>query len=672
MSEQAADTTRLASDCVSDDTNGSSRGTQELAKADEAGDTQALTHQMSASETSDSYSSGGDEVALKEASQSRETGESARGTKDSVSPADISDLGANKNTDINMDDADDSEKSDLAESGSVRPEFEAESALRRAESRRESTDGELPHSSKSTKRSEAADSVPEKSAHDLKADDIETIVRFMKWSREDAIEGLSVCDGSMDKFFELGTESVRAIMLERRAAKQGAQTTRSLLAEALALYSEKKSKSLQRESGDVFVILDGNDLSRSCRLQSEEAAKASSSFKNELKRLSVLQKHPQGVKGIKYLFVLQAKNPGQMPLLCNIDLGAARTDHENSIYTQQRESTEADTKAEKVENKIKLEPLADREERLSEQPDNKKGDVDWIAGYESFLHMISNLGHPDFGISHSDIGAALSQIEAIATIANHYQADELGSRIEGRLTTNFVIMKGNELWNAIAKDAARWLVIAVQLRSSLLYSESFKHVAGCYPDWPWSISRKELEKQVPSSVTIAIVTKSEQLHRLRTGIDFKLLCHTISIEGRRAAPNGDKPTVGLVVSIFREWVAGHVESIRSGGTSLPLSESICSHEKGCDSTAGFYRMLKQGSGNYLSLQLLPNTWGKGCTWNQEEIKEIKNMLAVLKRNAAEMVAPLFENSLRGNDTSLAYLTCIDVSKEDIPWEDTLN
>ena len=209
----------------------------------------------------------------------------------------------------------------------------------------------------------------------------------------------------------------------------------------------------------------------------------------------------------------------------------------------------------------------------------------------------------------------------------------------------------------------------MQLRSSLLYSESFKHVAGCYPDWPWSISRKELEKQVPSSVTIAIVTKSEQLHRLRTGIDFKLLCHTISIEGRRAAPNGDKPTVGLVVSFFREWVAGHVESIRSGGTSLPLSKSICSHERGCDSTAGFYRMLKQGSGNYLSLQLLQKTWGKGCTWDE---KEIKNVLAVLKRNAAEMVAPLFENSLRGNDTSLAYLTCIDVSKEDIPWDDTLN
>lgn len=674
MSEQAADTTRLASDCSSDDTNGSLPGTQELAKGDEAGDTQAVTHQMSASKTSESYSSG-DEVALQGASQSRETGESARATKNSASPEEISDLGANKNININMDGAVDPEKSDLAEAGSVRPEFEAESALRRAESRREATDEELPHNTKSTKQSEAADSVtfregqletvPEKvSADDLQAEDIEMIVRFMKWSREDVIEGLSVCDGSVDKFFELGKERVRTTMLERSAPKQGAQATSSLLKEALAVYRKKKPKSLQRESGDVFVILDRNDLSRSCRLHSEDAAKASISLKSELERLCVLQKHPQGVIGIKYLFVLKANNPDQMPLLCNIDLDAARTDHENSIYTQQRESTEADIKVEKGENEVKVESPADGGEPTPNQPEIKKRGVDWVAGYESFLHMLSNLGQPNHGISQSDIGTALQQIEAVARIANHYQAKAPGLIIERILTTNFVIEKGDELWNAIAKDAARWLVIAVQLQSSVLYIESFKHVAGCYPDWPWSISRRELEKQVPSSVTIAIVTKSEQLFRLRTDIDLKLLCHTIADKGRRAAPNGGDPTTGFVVSIFREWIAGHVEYIRSGGTSLPLSKSICSHEKGCISTAGFYRMLKGTNGDCLSLLLLQKTSSQGCTWDG---KEIKKMLAILKRGAAEMVAPLVEKKLRGNDTSLAYLTCIDVLKEDIPW-----
>ncbi|CAK3831416.1 Hypothetical predicted protein [Lecanosticta acicola] len=571
-------------------------------------------------------------------------------------------------------------------------EFASETTSRRAEARetnkkKEEEEEDLPHNSKAeeTLESTTAQSDVIKSSRDAeeRTQNIGTIRTVVGCGEEEAARWLQQ-GGTLPQAILLALDPARAVQAASANQSESCGVPEpkapTLLEEALAAY---RTKPLQK-GGDTFVILDGTDLARSCRLSSE----------NIIEAVPVLERqliHPPSsglgvdVDGIKHLLVLKKAVNG-MPLLSRLSLNTMREDCEDVLHKKasgegagaQIEATETGIKSEKL-TQVKHELLADMHD--SAAPDAKSAParsapVDWIAGYESFLRIISHVRPQYYGISQSNIDTALAQIEGVAKIAHSYKAAGPGSvveeSIESLLLKEFSFNRVNHLWNSIAKDAARWLVVAVHLECSLLYKEAFIHVAGCYPNWPWNVSRVDMEKQVPTSVTSAIATKSQVLAFLRAGIERELFCSSITFaidedEAVRARVGPDNgPRVWMAVSCFREWLAAHLWALDGG---IPSSQAICSHDKGCRSTSGICRLLARGGDSYLPLNSLLDKWDYEAVPKGADFEElIDKSLIRIKKFAAKAVQPLVKNSLRGKKRDLEYLTCIEVSAEDIPWE----
>lgn len=443
----------------------------------------------------------------------------------------------------------------------------------------------------------------------------------------------------------------------------------TLLDEALAAARPKR---LQKD-GDLVIILDIADLSKTYRLRSEDVERASPIFKHELATNGHVNANGQG---IKHLFILQKPvEDGAMPLLGRKLLGIMRADCEGDLYKQPTTMTE-EIQIQEPAGQIKVEEEATKTEAaLPTQNDPPK--TDWINAYEIFIRAIA-FPRISSGISNTDINRALEKIESVAQIAKATQAVSCVSIAVNSTFTAF--MESQQLWHAIAKDAARWLLVGVNLEKPLIYNEAFTHVAGCFPEWPWSGPKEA----IPFSVLQTIATKSLALDQTRKDVERKLLClhHTekVSTVSKSKQKTTDifrvslstNPLVFTVVSIFREWMAFHLQHLDSGKTGPPKTKSdLCDHPDGeCLNIAGLHRLISKGGDAYIPADEICGSWDDG--WHEldeDDADKIRSTLKKLKASAAGLVAPLLESRLKFEGREkLGYLTAIEVTEEDMPWD----
>ncbi|KAF2170846.1 hypothetical protein M409DRAFT_18818 [Zasmidium cellare ATCC 36951] len=504
-------------------------------------------------------------------------------------------------------------------------------------------------------------------------DSISTFAKFTGASELEADKYLLQTNGNLQKAVELFIThklSKSYQQLPDVVVEEGEPKPATLLDDALAAARPKK---LQKD-GDLVIILDIADLSKTYRLRSEDLERASPIFKHELATNTVVGASGHG---IKHLFILQKPvADGVMPCLGRKSLDTMSADCEDEAYKQPTVLVD-DKQQEKPSRKIKAEEdLVEVEANALAQNDPPK--VDWIATYETFIRIIA-FPRINPGISHTDIVAALEKIELVAQIAKATQAV---SSISVAVNNTFLeFVESQQLWSAIARDAARWLLVGINLENLLIYNEAFTHVAGCYPEWHWSVP----QKNIPYTVLESIATKSLALDQTRKDVERKVLCQTLTKQVD--APSRSKakstqtaharhqfcPIAFSIISVFRAWIAVHLKHLDSGDKGAPkIKTAICDHDGGeCLSVAGFHRLIQKGGDAYMPVEtLLKDYWDRdNFPLEDDDADTIRSALKTLKGRAAGLVAPLLESRLKfEGKEKLDYLTAVEVSEEDVPWD----
>ncbi|EME42800.1 hypothetical protein DOTSEDRAFT_72311 [Dothistroma septosporum NZE10] len=483
---------------------------------------------------------------------------------------------------------------------------------------------------------------------------IATIISVAKCSEEEAEQYLAAANGDLQQAVLKSLTPIAQPVEEPPCAP-------SLLDDALEAYAAKLQKLKVRDKGgDVLILLDSSGM-RACRLFSDDMIEASPALASllELEADNKQDKH-----GVRHLLTLARDGSEGFPTLARHDLDAPRAEIDRQV------SDEAQT-----DSKVKLEhgeaPTADAPTANMQAA--------WIDAYESMFRMIANFPAKHHGISQESVEAALPEIEMIAQVVEHYSAaspDSPLTRELERLCSSFI--NAHQLWHAIAKDAARWLILSVRLQSTLVYNEAFVHVAGAYPAWPWTGVKESTVRVEFPLVYQAIVARSRELQFGRQSIERMLMCKTITCAPKSGPDRGklipvsqrQRPIVYSVLNIWRDWITSHIAQLDSGYTyKLDVEDPLCKHASGeCLNEAGFHRTVGRGGDAYLpSEPLIEDYWEKD---NFPGLNEpmFRNVLKELKEEGAKVVAPLLKSYLQydGRD-KLPYLTCIRVSEEDVPW-----
>uniref|UniRef100_A0A2D3VJT9 Uncharacterized protein n=1 Tax=Ramularia collo-cygni TaxID=112498 RepID=A0A2D3VJT9_9PEZI len=229
------------------------------------------------------------------------------------------------------------------------------------------------------------------------------------------------------------------------------------------------------------------------------------------------------------------------------------------------------------------------------------------------------------------------------------------------------------LWEAISADAARWLLLAIQLENGMIFKEAYIHIAGCYPAWPWSVSQSSFSTDLLESVEI----KSSQLTDKRRQIDFKLMLLTIACSENPGDPSSSllpasatlNSTTWIVVNIWRDWVVNHLAALEDDTDGRATPTALCTHpdDGECLTVAGFYRRIDQHQ--YLAPDVVLRDWNRVNFRHTDRSnwKEcVEDNLHHLKNAARDLVAPLVETNTNFKGI-VDYLTCVEFDEEHLPW-----
>jgi hypothetical protein len=324
--------------------------------------------------------------------------------------------------------------------------------------------------------------------------------------------------------------------------------------------------------------------------------------------------------------------------------------------------------------KIKAESdQGDSPPAAAESPDALE--IDWPKAYENFFRMIA--GKKD-RVPKSDLSTALPQIQGIVQIAE--KLDAIPS-VRGAFDSLFYGYVGKDtFWKSIAAEPVHCIKIAIALQNRPVYEEAFKHIVGCSS----SLKHGKTVPGLPDDVQAIVQRQSRDLYLKRRDVEDELTRITLLANRTptsRAAPvskdypsqfvsQHNQPMVYTIVNLFRDWVTDHIGYLRNETDEEPEISYLCDHSAGCTTVAGFFRAIENH--DYLDPD---EVWdnisdrfkSSRAERHQSERETVKNTLEALKGRAADLVEKISQSTLRLTD-EVGYLTCINVGREDVPWD----
>lgn len=518
-------------------------------------------------------------------------------------------------------------------------------------------------------------------------DKVAEFLEYTDTTSEEEARQYILAHGSVPRAVRQFIKDQKALILKDATPSHIQPASPTLLEEALKAHSEAKDKRDRQLYGDTVVILDGTDLGRICRLNFSDLRKASKIFDAELSSLQAGSSSGdtcmEEAQGVRHLYILLQPIDGQMPKLMRKNLSTRREECAQDMFRRAEKSTttrsstaESLDRSEHVSTNVK--PEHDGTMEATESPSKS---MDSQAGYEDFFCLVSRF-RPKF-CEAKDIASVIGPLEAVAEIANHYKAVHPTSEVTIRLNDLFnrFVIEG-QLWQSIAVDASRWLMIAVQLKNVPIFKESFVHLAGSYPDWLGSVPQTDFPTDLMESIEI----KSSMLREERMKIERQLMFTTLygySKEDRYTIPVSQhfRPSTYHVVNLWSDWIKSHLSFIDPDSNAPATRTRLCKHDDGkaCLNLAGFYTKLSLGGGHYLPINDVIKNWNGNFSYDKSGIPKNKQVpghsdwegiridLAALKDKASKLVRTLVKKNLEYKE-KLGYLTCIEVEDSDIPWE----
>ncbi|KAK6428080.1 hypothetical protein LTR95_015780 [Oleoguttula sp. CCFEE 5521] len=399
------------------------------------------------------------------------------------------------------------------------------------------------------------------------------------------------------------------------------------------LHSQQKG---HLDVGTLLVILDINDFSKACRVHSYNLF-AHTRLRKVSEKFAARPPH----QGIDYLLVLEGKKdmPVLVPRPLSYDLRSA-----DATEVSYSESAQQDDNA----------------------PSDKEAAESWSRYYDIFLRVISGRDSKSIGISRGELDIALRQITGLVDIAKaHHCAIPT---IAEKLMVTFHGY-GGRLYTAVGQDPIRWCKLGMDLQDEPLYKEAFIHLVGAYD----SIYGKttELPSQhdmLPLSVQGMIAAEARELKDKRMNVDLLLqsmsVLRTAKGETTFVSHNDDDPAAYDLVNLFRDYMTDHIRHLRWDALLVPTR--LCSRTEGCNTVAGFYRLLSRGKHAYMRYEDVMQHWNMGLEGDDAET--VKSTLKKLQETAKKYVQLLVHSHLQASGSEeLHYLTCVKVEAEDYPW-----
>jgi hypothetical protein len=422
------------------------------------------------------------------------------------------------------------------------------------------------------------------------------------------------------------------------------------------------------KNGNVLVVFDATDFAKSCLIDagSFTAIKALQALQQDSKDRSKDCTSEDRLMGLLILSTTASPTPELLPLALDASI--------ESLQSKERPTPTGTAKTRAAENaRIKAERSMESQDvganLVTPEPD-------WANAYETFFRIIGGK-RKSAQLSRTNFAAALPQIESIVSIAQSHDAVLLVRKALTDLLLGYI--EEETLYSTIASEPARCLNVGIALQSRLIYDEAFKHLVGIAANFKAGRPFDDLSIDVQA----AVHRRSQELYSKRIHVFMELATITLPVE-KTGEPAPDYPTAVVsqheqpeaycMVNIFRDWMSEHTGYLGSQPTgSEPAANSyLCAHGTGCTTVAGFFRTILAGGDLYLPAEKVLEDWEGGSLTIDDAGEEtgdiMKAALTYLKNEAAGCVRDLVgsELKLRDRDTC-AYLTCVKVSPEDVPW-----
>jgi hypothetical protein len=405
--------------------------------------------------------------------------------------------------------------------------------------------------------------------------------------------------------------------------------------------------------GDVAIVIDASDLTRTLLLPSKKLLVAAPNLPNRYG-------HLEDVTIMKRIFVLTNPNERDetaMPRLQNIDPTQTR---DQFIASQHKPITRARAAAE--EAKLKKE-----EEGTIEDDEAANSKIDWLKAYRTVFAVIVGFSRNYIFKSLSDGGRPLlPQILGVINVVGKYDALlALRPSLE-LLIKDF--MQARTLWKAVADGPLDWLTISHAARDAMVYEEAMIHLVGSYPIY----GEQMREQAVPVDIQTMVKNKSRDLEYFKMAVDQELMTLNLEFEVEPDKKGKKKESSKSPVDDGFGTAAGqtHYQWLRYVARQSVLLQNP--RHNGDQASApklmSFYRSIHAGGDSYLPADELLATWSRRLEACRDE-KMIRETLKHLKHEASKIVAPLTKSTLQYEQKEeLEYLTCVEIDESDIPWE----
>ncbi|KAL2890846.1 hypothetical protein HOO65_010204 [Ceratocystis lukuohia] len=308
-------------------------------------------------------------------------------------------------------------------------------------------------------------------------------------------------------------------------------------------------------------------------------------------------------------------------------------------------------------------------------------DQDLMRDYDNMFRIFYNYTPNIDSISIAD---AYVQCKSLLHLADLYDAlDVVGPRVDHHL-----LQFQWRLWKQVAKYPISYLRLGYMARSKLIFLEALIHVVG-----QWPAGERTLRASMPNSVLEIIEDKVSDLEEQVSRVESRLFRLTLYTKTGEPVTPGTSYLDWLAVSFFRQWLVmettlpfqpppphdgrrHHHSHHDNAPPSIPPVQSL----------SRVYRILgahRRSSSAYLSrdeckrfLKLTPELYSR------ENLRRFEKSVNELKTMACDLVQPLMDSDLELSMASgpssagavsdrmiddISYLTCTQVSNQDIPW-----
>lgn len=253
-----------------------------------------------------------------------------------------------------------------------------------------------------------------------------------------------------------------------------------------------------------------------------------------------------------------------------------------------------------------------------------------------------------------------------------WQVVSLGLRL-GTLTTlrtsmsTFFYKMAQRLWTAIASDPPLWLCLSVVLKEPEIYKEAAIHLIGCQLQWlpHWTMPKSRISADVlaklerkADKLMLDIFKALHGLHQSSVTKPTKAKAANSTLN--QSAPSGERvsPAFGkhawIIVNIFHDFWITQCSVLDNGRGDYNMH-----------GIAHIFRQIERGGEAYLPTQSVLDLVYNNFPNNKEDIL---NVLTELKRFAGDLVRPLLVNELQFKGAGSEYLTCVEIEREDVPFE----